>query len=88
MEYRFGEIDVPSPISSKKKVSNSRLPVIKCTCGAEILLVPNVKEMNTAIEAHIEEHTKKCKSPKEAEAEAERIRDDLIIKVLEKASEM
>ena len=64
------------------------LPVIKCSCGAEILLVPNVKEMNEAIEAHILEHTKKIKSLKEAEAEAERIRDDLIIKVLEKASEM
>ena len=44
--------------------------------------------MNEAIEAHINEHTKKLKTPKEAEAEAERIRDDLIIQVLEKASEM
>ena len=71
-----------------KKVGDAGLPVIKCSCGAEILLVPNVKLMNEAIEAHILEHTKKLKTPKEAEAEAERIRDDLIIQVLEKASEM
>ena len=73
---------------SSKKVGEAGLPVIKCSCGAEILLVPNVKLMNEAIEAHILERTKKCKVPKEAEAEAERIRDDLIIQVLEKASEM
>jgi hypothetical protein len=73
---------------SSKKVGEAGLPVIKCSCGAEILLVPNVKLMNEAIEAHILEHIKKCKVPKEAEAEAEIIRDDLIIQVLEKASEM
>jgi hypothetical protein len=73
---------------SSKKVGEAGLPVIKCSCGAEILLVPNVKLMNEAIEAHILEHTKKCKTLKEAEAEAEGIRDNLIIQVLEKASEM
>jgi hypothetical protein len=66
----------------------SGLPVVKCDCGAEILLVPNVKKMNEAIEVHVLEHTKKIKNAKEAEAEAERVRSDLIIKVLEKAGEM
>lgn len=73
----------------QRKVSNSSgLTVIKCSCGAEILLIPNVKKMDAAIESHILEHTKKCRNAKEAEAEAERIRSDLILKVLEKASEM
>lgn len=71
-----------------KKANGTSLPVIVCLCGAEILLIPNVQEMNKAIEAHVLEHTKKLKTAKEAEAEAERIRDDLIIKVLEKASQM
>jgi hypothetical protein len=75
-------------VPQKQKKESSSLPVIKCICGAEILLVPNVKKMNDAIEAHILEHTKKCKAAKEAEVEAERIRSDLILKVLEKASEM
>ena len=42
--------------------------------------------MSEAIEAHVETHKQKVKDPKEAEAEAERIRDDLIAQVLEKAS--
>jgi hypothetical protein len=72
----------------KQSKADSGLPVIKCSCGVEILLVPNVTKMNDAIEAHILEHTKKVKNAKEAEAEAERVRSDLITKVLEKASEM
>jgi hypothetical protein len=85
VEQRGGE-KVNVPKASEK--NSSSLPVIKCSCGAEILLIPNIKEMNKAIEAHIEQHIKKIKSAKEAEAEAERLRDELIIKVLEKASEM
>ena len=50
------------------------------------MLVPNLKLMSEAIEAHIEKHEKKVKDPREAEAEAERIRTDLIVKVLDKAS--
>jgi hypothetical protein len=36
-----------------------RLPVIKCECGAEILLVPDLQAMNRAIKAHVTEHKKK-----------------------------
>jgi len=38
---------------------NERLPTIKCECGAEILLVPDLQAMNCAINAHVEEHKKK-----------------------------
>jgi hypothetical protein len=78
---------LPNRISKRKKVRGTSLPVIECSCGAQILLVPNVKKMSAAIEAHIVEHTKKIKDAKKAEVEAERIRDDLITKVLEMASE-
>lgn len=70
------------------KESGSGLPMIECSCGAKILLVPSVKEMDKSIEAHIEQHIKHIKSAKEADAEAERIHDDLITKVIEKAAEM
>ena len=60
--------------------------MIKCSCGVEILLVPNVKVMSNAIEAHVAKHTQKAKDPKTAEAEAEHIRDHLITQVLDKAS--
>jgi hypothetical protein len=79
---------LPSRVSRKKKANSANLPVIECSCGAQILLVPNVKKMGAAIEAHIIEHTKKIKNSKDAEAEAERVRDDLIVKVLEMASEL
>lgn len=83
---RVGRKDMPQ--KQKKTAGTSGLPVIKCDCGAEILLVPNVKKMNEAIEAHVLEHTKKCKNIKEAEAEGERVRSLLITEVLDKASEM
>jgi len=71
----------------KKKVDNANLPVVECFCGAKILLVPNVKEMSRAIDAHAEVHAKKFKTKKEKDDEAEKVRDDLIMKILEKASE-
>jgi len=72
-------------ISKKKIASSKSLLVIKCSCGAKILLVPNVKVMGAAIEAHVAKHMQKIKDPKAAEVEGNRIRDDLIMQVLQKA---
>ena len=73
---------------NKKKVGDEKgLPVITCSvCGKEILLVPNVKLMSEAIDAHVENHRQKMKDAKADEKDLERIRDDLIAQVLEKAS--
>lgn len=73
--------------TKKKRVDAANLPVIQCFCGAKILMVPNVKQMSKAIEAHAAEHTKKLKTQKEKDAEAERVRDDLTAKALAKACE-
>ena len=35
------------------------LPIISCECGAEILVVPDLKAMNRAIKAHVAEHRKR-----------------------------
>ncbi len=59
--------------------------MIRCSCGKEILLVPDVELMGEAIEAHVKEHKQKVQGRKNAEAEAERTRDALIAKVLRKA---
>jgi len=67
---------------------DATLPVIECFCGAKILMIPNVKEMSKAIEAHAEEHAKKCKTAKEKEVEAEKVQDHLIMELLSKASEV
>jgi hypothetical protein len=81
-------VGVSKKKSSEKKRLKKRLPMIKCSCGEEILLVPNVKLMSKAIETHAAKHHQKVKEPKEAEAEAERIREHLIIQVLTKASKV
>ncbi|MGD6852067.1 MAG: hypothetical protein ACQCN6_08415 [Candidatus Bathyarchaeia archaeon] len=85
-EKEFGNDRMPN-VSKKVKLSEAALPVIRCFCGAEILLLPDVKLMSKAIEAHVEEHIKNIKNAKKAEEEAERVRDDLITKVFDKACE-
>ncbi len=77
-------IEVPKRVSKKETV---HLPTITCVCGAEILLIPDVKLMSKALQDHVDEHTRKLKNPKEAKLEAETIMDDLVTKVLQKASE-
>jgi hypothetical protein len=58
--------------------------IVKCECGAKILLVPDLKAVSHAIEEHSAEHGKKEKDPAKAAAEVERIQDDLIAQVLRK----
>lgn len=64
------------------------LPLLRCECGAEILLLPDLKVMNHAIEVHVSEHRKKEKDPRKAVATAAHIREILIKQLLRKASEM
>ncbi len=48
---------------TSKKIPNRspkwNLPIIKCTCGHEILLLPDAKEMGQVIEKHALEHKKR-----------------------------
>jgi ArsR family metal-binding transcriptional regulator len=87
VKRRFKKLSVRC---SKKKIDGDKgLPVIKCSsCGVEIMMVPTVKLMSETIEAHVLEHKQKVKDPKAAETEAERIRDDLIAQLLDKASKL
>lgn len=72
---------------SKKKIGSKGLPVIICSCGFEILLVPDIKVMSKAIDAHAKEHREKVKDPLASKAESERIIDYLIEQIFDKASE-
>ncbi len=64
------------------------LPIIECRCGAQILVISDVELMSKAIEAHVREHREKAKGRREAEFEAERVREDLIAKVFTKVCEI
>jgi len=63
------------------------LPIIKCECGAEILLSQHVEITGRAIDTHVEEHRAKASDPAEAEAVTKRIEEDLIKQALDKAAE-
>jgi hypothetical protein len=71
-----------SGLNEKKSLTS-----IKCECGAEILLVPDLKAMNKAIENHAFEHGKVKKDSREAASEVERILQLLTVEVLEKILE-
>lgn len=42
--------------SSKIYFKTKRMPIFKCSCGASILIVPDLPEMAKAIRTHIIEH--------------------------------
>lgn len=56
--------------------------MVRCSCGDEILLLPNVKAMGKAIDDHVELHLQNLKAPSCTAAEAERLKDMLIAQVL------
>ena len=41
---------------SKTAVHDKGMPTIKCVCGIEILVVPDLKAMKRAIKNHVTEH--------------------------------
>ena len=76
-----------SKVDNNRITSNKdKLSLIKCECGAEILLIPDLKAMGIAIEEHAEQHKSKIADAEKAEAEADRIRNLLIMQVLLKAA--
>ena len=75
-------------LPENKTRQDKELPVIKCYCGFKILLIPNVKEMSKAIDAHVAEHKKKTKDPLRAEHEAEAIENYLIKQLFDATSKL
>lgn len=57
-----------------------------CECGFEVLLVPDLKMMTRAIEAHAAIHGEREKDPAKAASEKQRIETDLIAQTLKAAA--
>lgn len=76
------------PKEGSVRKGEGSLPLLKCECGAEILLLPDLRVMNHAIEVHVSEHRRKEKDPGKAVAIAAHVREILIKQLLKKASEM
>ena len=66
----------------KKARFQGRKDTIKCECGEEILILPDVKATSEAIEGHIALHLEGVRVPMCKTADAERLRDSLIIQAL------
>jgi hypothetical protein len=63
------------------------LPLIRCECGAEILVVPDLRAMNRVINNHVTEHRKREKNVLQTLAPSIRINQLLTQLTLLKASE-
>jgi hypothetical protein len=44
--------------TGKSGAHKSHMTIIKCACGFEILIVPDLKAMSRAIENHVAKHSK------------------------------
>jgi len=49
---------VRSKSESHKDKIHGKMPIFNCSCGVKILVVPDLREMDKAIENHIIEHRK------------------------------
>jgi hypothetical protein len=74
----------PAALTAKKE--GKALPTIICSCGAEILVIPDLEAMSEALKNHIEDHRKA--NPKAKEADLYAVEQALIEKLLKLASEL
>ena len=70
---------------TKDRSLKKNLPLLKCECGHEILLLPDLKTLGKVIEEHAMEHKKKYSLTQE---ETETLEDNLIAQALRMASEI
>jgi hypothetical protein len=61
--------------------------ILRCECGFEIPVIPDIKAVGTAIDAHIEEHRKKHKDLEEGEEAAKHVHDYLFSELFDKLAE-
>jgi len=76
----------PSPNDIAKTESTS-LRTIKCLCGAEILVMPDLAAMNQAIKMHLAEHKKSSQDAAKRASELAQIEQSLIEQLFRIASE-
>ena len=81
---------VPQDPSAKPsacgQVSRKGMLTIRCVCGAEMLVVPDLNAMNRAVENHVAEHTKMGKRGGNGQMAPSKLRLFLIRQILTAAS--
>ena len=72
--------------SAGGEVSRKGMPTIRCVCGAEMLVIPDLNAMNRAIENHVAEHIEMGKRGGNGQMAPSKIRLFLIRQILTAAS--
>lgn len=67
--------------------ANGGMPLIRCLCGAKILLIPDMRAMSRAVENHVDEHIRMNQKTKKSYIPPVKVRKILVEQILEKASE-
>lgn len=66
--------EIVNPFAYSKETEG--MPVIKCSCGTHILIVPDLVEMDKAIQAHLIEHKR---------VTGQRLKEDILIQLILKS---
>jgi hypothetical protein len=78
--------DPNSEPSACGQVSRKGMPTIRCVCGTELLVVPDLNAMNRAVENHIAKHKKMIKNGGKGQMAPSMLRLFLIRQILTAAS--
>jgi hypothetical protein len=84
----FPTINLAILMGKQNKSKEPTLPIIKCECGAEILLIPDLTEMGKAISNHAHKHAETIENPEEAKAIYSKTEHSLTAQTLRKASQI
>jgi hypothetical protein len=71
-------------VGTSAELNKGNLPIIKCKCGAEFLLIPDLNEMSLVVEKHAQMHREAESDPEKAEATYDEIQDHLIMQIFAK----
>ena len=74
-------------VSNEKSCIPKNFKIVKCICGDDFLLLPDLKEMNKVVEYHVKEHQRGSKGYKPKFMDGNYIRYVLIGQILKLASE-
>jgi len=75
-------------MEKKNKSVAANLPIIKCLCGAEFLLLPDLKRMSLVVMEHAQLHKEAVGNSAQAEQTYSEIEDLLTSQILKKASQI
>jgi hypothetical protein len=92
---RFGNAYIKRAINKSRLVvlhlteksvqkGKANLPIVRCKCGAEFLLIPDLNEMSRIVEKHAQMHREKESDHTKAELVFAQIQNHLITEIFQR----